>query len=348
MCHWAPVEWGLAIRQARSANLLGALGVLAESVDQGGVPEMAAKHFQAARNVTKHRNSSVLWECRQLCETLGEVRLQPIFLKGAAYVLAGLPLARHRHFADIDLMVPWDRLGEAETQLMISGWLTTHPDPYDQHYYRKWMHEIPPLRHIRRGTTVDVHHAITPRTAKYCSPAETLFAAAVPVPRLAGAYVLAPTDMILHAAVHLFSEGEADNALRNLVDVDELLTYYYSQSGFHVLLVERAFALGLARPLFYAVHFLRKLFGRPSLDALADSLESAAPGKTELRLIEAIYTPVFLGMHPSVARPMDGISRTALYWRGHWLRMPAHLLLPHLLRKLLKARQKPRKTEAEK
>jgi hypothetical protein len=33
------------------------------------------------------------------------------------------------------------------------------------------------------------------------------------------------------------------------------------------------------------------------------------------------------------------VSRKFLYMRAHWLRMPPHLLIPHLARKLLRKRQ---------
>ena len=35
---------------------------------------------------------------------------------------------------------------------MSCGWATTHHSPYDQRYYRTWMHELPPLRHAVRGS----------------------------------------------------------------------------------------------------------------------------------------------------------------------------------------------------
>jgi hypothetical protein len=37
--------------------------------------------------------------------------------------------------------------------------------------------------------------------------------------------------------------------------------------------------------------------------------------------------------HPSCDRAFTGMARNLLYLRGHWLRMPPRLLVPHLLRK---------------
>ena len=36
--------------------------------------------------------------------------------------------------------------------------------------------------------------------------------------------MLAPHDLVLHSAVHLFSEGETDHGLRNLLDLHRLLS----------------------------------------------------------------------------------------------------------------------------
>lgn len=336
---WSDGEWGLAVRQARSANLLASLGARFTSVPTPSVrpPEMAAKHFQAARNVVQQRNASVLWECGKLRDALARVGITPVFLKGAGYVAASLPLAGHRHFADIDLMVPQDRIADAETCLMLSGWLCNNHDAYDQRYYRKWMHEIPPLQHIRRGTTLDLHHAIAPLTARYQARSCLLFQDAVPAAMLEGSLVLSPPDMVLHAATHLFSEGEADQALRNLVDISELLQHFQQQPGFSAELARRAFQVGLARPLYYAVRYIDKLMEGDALEELKRPLESASPGMAALRILDAMYLRVFQGNHPSVLGKGSWLARNALYLRGHWLRMPAHLLLPHLAHKFWRA-----------
>jgi hypothetical protein len=335
---WTESAWGLAIRQARSANLLA---TMASRFDQlpslVAIPEQAKQHFLAANNVVYQRNASVLWECKQIRGALEPVGLQPIFLKGAAYVNAELPLGEHRNFADIDMIVPKERLAEAETQLLLSGWFSTTTDAYDQRYYRRWMHEIPPLRHIRRGTTLDLHHAISPPTAKYLAKTDLIFSQAIAAPGVGGTQVLNPPDMILHAATHLFLEGEADNALRNLVDLSELLVHFQKDPGFNNQLMDRAVQVGLMRPLFYAIRYLELVLHQSGIEKLKRNLASESPGRLSLAFLDFIYGNVFQGNHPSVLRPLHPLAKTLLYLRGHWLRMPAWLLLPHLIRKLVRS-----------
>jgi len=42
--------------------------------------------------------------------------------------------------------------------------------------------------------------------------------------------------------------------------------------------------------------------------------------------------------HPSCDLPFTGLARGLLYIRSHYLRMPMHLLVPHLVRKAWKRR----------
>jgi hypothetical protein len=339
MARWSESDWGLATRQARSANLLAALALRAEkAVGDPRPPPAALEHFAAARNTIAHRNATVLWETQQIRDTLVAAGLTPLYLKGAAYIAADLPVARHRNFSDIDLMVPQHQMDKAELTLTVSGWLPTNRDPYDQRYYRRWMHEIPPLQHIRRGTTIDLHHAISPPVARYRALMPRLFEGQVAASRVPGASVLGPADMILHAATHLFAEGEVENALRNLLDISELLKHFQAQHpGFDAQLAQRAFEVDLARPLYHAIRYLDRIFRQAGLQTLQHTLETAAPGLSEQRFLDAVYDKVFQGHHPSVWAPGTGWARDALYLRGHWLRMPMRLLLPHLVTKSVKS-----------
>ena len=79
--------------------------------------------------------------------------------------LAGRPAASGRVFADVDILIAQPLLGEAESLLTLQGWMSDKLDAYDQRYYRQWMHELPPLQHMRRSSVIDVHHAILPETA---------------------------------------------------------------------------------------------------------------------------------------------------------------------------------------
>ena len=66
--------------------------------------------------------------------------------------------------------------------------------------------------------------------------------------------------MVLHAIVHLFYVGEMDDALRDLVDVADLLDAFWSHrawvlGGFW----GRVEALDVARPAWYALRYVQRL-----------------------------------------------------------------------------------------
>ena len=113
-------------------------------------------------------------------------------------------------------------------------------------YYSEWMHELPPMRHQGRGTMLDVHHRILPRTGRIHPPTERLMAKAVEV---GGTQVLSPEHMVLHSAAHFFQDGEVAGALRDVVDLSDLLNQFGHTPFFERELTSEAKALGLGRPL---------------------------------------------------------------------------------------------------
>ena len=68
---------------------------------------------------------------------------------------------------------------------------------------------------------IDVHHTILPLTARPTPDAAAMIADSVPLEN--GLRVLSPADMIVHAAAHLFADGDLAGGLRNLWDIDRLV-----------------------------------------------------------------------------------------------------------------------------
>lgn len=330
-------EWDLLVRQARAAHLLARLFVVLE---RGGladlVPARPRLHLESAWVVAERQREAIRLEAAVLRRVLGELRVPALLLKGAAYVVADLPIAAGRSLSDIDILVPKQSLPDVEAALMRAGWMTTSSDAYDQRYYRSWMHEIPPLRHLKRGTVLDVHHAIVPASARIRADSEAMRTAAVAIPGASGSMMLMPTDMVLHSATHLFHEGETEKALRDLVDLDSLMRHFATgRDAFWSELLDRARRVGLTRHLHYALRFTKRILATPVPDALIESACTHAPVRPIGLTMDALYTRAFLPPHPSCGGAGATAARAALYVRGHWLRMPAALLVRHLARKAL-------------
>ena len=328
-------QWDSLIRQARRADLLGRLAEILEGQSLfDAIPEAPRQHLIAGRAHAQKHAQVMRWEIERIQEALAALGVPVIYLKGAAYVLRGLPPARGRIYSDVDIMVPKAALGKVEKALLIHGWSALKLDAYDQRYYRQWMHEIPPLRHRRRLTVIDVHHRILPETTRAQPDPARMLAAAETVADYKNALTLNPVDMVIHSATHLFYEGEFDHGLRDLADLDDLLRHFSGHPGFWDKLVHRAQELGLIQPLYYALRYCGLVLGTPVPPGAWEHKHMWQPAVARRGMMDFLFLRALLPMHASCERRLSGLARFVLYVRSHYLRMPVYLLLPHLLRKL--------------
>lgn len=329
-------EWDQCIRMARHANLLSRISLrLQKEADEGKIAPKVREHLRAARVVADQHERIMRWEIEQVQELLGPGEIQVVLLKGAAYVARELPPSQGRLYSDIDIMVPLAEIGRVEAILLQNGWEHTKLEPYDQKYYRKWMHELPPLRHQSRKTCLDVHHTILPRTGRIRIDSNLLFKAAVPVQRTS-LWTLSPTDMVLHSAAHLFQDGDLGSGLRDLTDLDDLFRHYGSNSDFWAELISRARELNLLRPLFYAFRYAQKILKTPLPESALRGAAAGAPPPIALNVMDCFVSKVLTPLEPIGRTPGAGFARWFLYVRSHYLRMPPGLLFVHLLRKALR------------
>ncbi|MCL2635919.1 MAG: nucleotidyltransferase family protein, partial [Betaproteobacteria bacterium] len=239
-------RWDSLLRVARRANLIGRLALTARQAGLlDDLPAPVRTHLESAEVLTKHQRAAIGWETVHLAKAFAAEEFPVVLLKGAAYACAGLTAANGRLFGDVDILVPRADLNRAEAALMLHGWAGGGNDPYDERYYRQWMHEIPPMMHRGRGTIVDLHHNILPSTARHSPYADALLAASQPLPGTRFR-VLCPADMVIHSVTHLFHESELQNGLRDLFDLDSLLgEFSAANADFWDQLLARATALGL-------------------------------------------------------------------------------------------------------
>ncbi len=335
-------QWDLLLRQAASANLSCRLAALFDARGlAAAVPAGPAAHLDGARRLARTKHAEVRREVVFIQRALEHLGLPLLLLKGAAYVLAGLPAAQGRLFADVDILVPKARLADVEAALMLAGWAGTHHSPYDQRYYRQWMHELPPLVHLRRQTSLDVHHAISPETARWRADSAPLFAHAVALPGTAGLAVLAPADMVLHSMVHLLLNDELSHGLRDLSDIDLLLRHFSADPAFWPQLTARAAELGLGRALHHGLHCVTETLATPVPQATLAAVAAWGPGAPARLVLQAAWRRALRSPHPSAAQAGTRLALAGLVVRAHWLRMPPLLLARHLAVKALGLNKPP-------
>lgn len=296
-------QWDRLLRLARVTGVLGPLAVRAESLAlTAGFPPEVRPHLTAARMLAARHDQAVRWELTRIERTLAGVDTPLVLLKGTAYLMAGLDAARGRVSADIDLLVAGPALEAVERALCRDGWAVDEENPYHEAYFRRWLHELPPLRHPERQTVLDVHHTILPRTDRIRLDPQLLLADVRP---LAGRRicVLAPVDMVLHGAAHLFRNGDFASSLRDLWDLDRLLRELAEDSAFWPTLVRRARQLGLTVPCFCALRFVRRLFDTPIPADAGCAVEQWRPFWLSRRLLDALVSRTLWPRH------LDGVDR---------------------------------------
>lgn len=335
-------RWERLLRLARMSGLHGRLA--ATHCASNNLPDPVKRHLLSAARISGFNSQMLRAELHALARTC-PADTPVIALKGSAYALQGLPMATGRFVSDVDLLVPRAQLRSTEERLRAAGWEATELDAYDERYYRDWSHETPPMRFPGSFLEVDLHHAITPVTGALRFDPTPLFESSEAV---AGSCfrVLCAEDQVLHACVHCFQDGDLDLRVREIVDIDMLLRHFSERPNFWAKLTDRAQALGLARPLWYGLHFASTWMNTPMPVHALDNLPP--PANISRTLMDALVPRAMLPSDPDFPPPRSvRLARTALLARYHWQRMPLRMLLPHLAHKAaMRAHARLQKKEA--
>lgn len=307
--------WTGLLSAARAERLLGTLAL---RLDGLAMPASVAAILADARLDALRDRRQALWEVDRAMAALAPLCCPVVLLKGSAFAAAGLLAGQGRAIGDLDILVPRERLDEVEAALLAAGWEWVKPDPYDDAYYRRWMHELPPLIHRERDRMIDVHHTILPLTARPRPDAAAMIAAAVPLGSNDGAAVPRIDDMLCHAAAHLLADGDMAGGLRNLWDIHCLLLEHGEAPGFWAALSARARHHQLEPAMRRAVRLSHGLFGTP-----------VPPDWTSGGAWDRLFAARLLTRN-GWGREDRPLLRLGFYLRGHLLRMPPLMLARHL------------------
>ena len=324
------------LHEIRRHGLLARVGrLLQERNLMGQIPAKAQELIADSLVACEYNQLKTRYEISRLSRTLEEFGGPVILLKGGGYLMARLPPSRGRFASDVDILVLEESLDEVERALLADGWEPAKHNEYDQHYYRAWMHQLPPLWHPERQTVVDVHRSILPRTCRISPDVPALIEAARDLPD-STFKTLAPEDMILHSAVHMIYNTDLSSALRDLVDIHDLLKYFGADSGFWERLLERARHHGVERALYYAFRLAEDLLSTAIPPAIGARIEAWAPASPIKLVMDRLFKAA-VSLEPlQPARHLRRMARECLYVRAHWLSMPPWLLSRHLTVKAIR------------
>jgi len=328
--NYSTIQWNQLLKEGHATGLLARIYYLIKKRHLiEFIPESIVWHFSSAYTYSIAHHQDILIEVEQVNKAFKMTDQKPIFLKGVAYLLANDEASHGRTFSDIDIFINIKYLPAVERLLHWHGWSAGDVDHYDDQYYRQWMHEIPALTHKSRGSTLDVHHNLLPKTSRIFFDGR-----AVEEEADVDLKILSAEDRVIHSIVHLFLESEFEKGMRDITDIDLLIQQHQSyDEHFLMSLVDRSITLGVAKLVFYALRYASIYLQTPVTLQVNKKIAVYAPGKLQLKLMDQLFTSV-LFRPLSLERTLNNrFAHFLMFMRGHWIRMPLHLLIPHLCHK---------------
>ncbi len=354
-----PAQWTSVLTIANAERLSGSL---AHRLTGLALPISVQSTLDAAFRNAETGRTQALWEVEMARRVLAPLGVPVVLLKGSAFVAAGLYAGQGRLIGDLDILVPRDALDVVEAALLTAGWEWVKPNAYDDMYYRRWMHELPPLMHRERDRMIDVHHTILPLTARPRPDAGALIGGAVCLggeqdkitvrPELVEGRPFTSTSMPMKGSPST-SSGRTENgeplpaSLLHILSPADMIVHAAAH-----LIADGDLEGGLRNlwdidrlvrefsgqdPEFWdilsqraALHQLTSAVGRAlRLAAALYETPLAAPFKPRVTTTDQLFIARLLarnGWGQNTRRPL----RFAFYIRSHLLRMPPLMLLRHL------------------
>jgi hypothetical protein len=192
-------DWESVLRAAMDESLLPLLHSRINQCELGpAVPPDIVEFLSAVEELNGERNSRILNEVKLAARLLNQVGIEPVLLKGVAYLTMGVyrnPATRY--IGDIDLLISEAQLQTAVQILTQNGF---EADGSDQ--FGHFRHHHPPMR--RAGSVfIEIHHSLCLGSCRSLLPPSGVIEQSVPCD-LDGAKVRVPCpeDLFTHLIVH--------------------------------------------------------------------------------------------------------------------------------------------------
>jgi hypothetical protein len=318
-------QWTDLIHQAREQALLGSCYFLLQDAGlYDSIPDKVKSHFYSGYIYAQKQKMTLIKEMLKLEPFFSDAPYPCVLLKGCAYRLTELAMARGRVFSDIDILVPQQQFPDALQRLNEAGFIEFGMSDYDRRYYLRWSHQHPPLIHYLRGVSIDLHHHIYPVSSQENILIEPMLRQSIP---LQGSSFAVPTKalMFVHACVHLFYQDETHKLVKDLWDLYQLYLDAIAEGEANI--VQAATDLNAQAAVYYAFDVLEWLF---NIDVSAQALTQLKPfaNHSQRRSMRWLLAQLF--------NPQSSCHRLAHFWwtiRGHLLKMGPMTLLYHSVAK---------------
>jgi Uncharacterised nucleotidyltransferase len=194
--HW---NWESLLGRAKDELILPTIAESIRELNRAqAVPIEVIELLAAVEGFNAERNQVIVDELKAVCKLLNEHRIEPVLLKGAAYLATGIyPKPATRFLGDIDLLVSKDQIQSAAGILIRNGYQVDGSD-----HFGRFRHHHPPLR--RRGSVfIELHSRLGMGPCASLLPAEEVLSQSE-ASDLNGlqARVPRPEHLVMHLIAH--------------------------------------------------------------------------------------------------------------------------------------------------
>jgi hypothetical protein len=187
------------IRIAADESILPVLSARIEELGFSQViPPDVMDFLTAYFELNSQRNRQILTEVEEIAGLLNRAAIEPVVLKGPAYLLTKVYAnPAHRFILDIDLLVPQTRVNDAFSILQRAGYSAESSDPI-----ALAAHHLPALVHPER-IRVEIHHSLgSARCAPLLPPDQILERSSNLELGTARLRIPHPSDLVTHLIAH--------------------------------------------------------------------------------------------------------------------------------------------------
>ena len=218
-------EWDRLLLLGDHLQILGPLGAAVERASLLDV--LAAPVRSRLLQQTQHADlakRNVDFELLHLRYVAERVKVQPVLLKGAAYLASGVRCGWGRVTRDVDILVAENEIDRLVSEMCKAGY-SRDSELSDRHvaYYKKWLHEVPAMKHSYRRFEVDLHFRLLPKCDPLSFDCGEFIQRSIPYGDESTFRVLDRIDQAIHSIINLGRTGEFQRGFRDTWDLCRLI-----------------------------------------------------------------------------------------------------------------------------
>jgi len=257
--------------------------LLYQNLSREGIVDPVMEKFKGIYRYTWYSNRLLFYSLTPILQTLHENHIDILLLKGAALILVYYKDYGLRPMHDFDILVPFDKARHAMKIMLDNGWAAKSDIPrVVSDTYLQYVHGT--VFENDSGFDCDLHWNLFEDS--YLSPEDVnFFDKAIPfrfhdIP----AYVLDPTDQLMHICVHGIRYHDEKN-IRWIADALTVLRENGQDIRWQELF-DKAQKLGLFLPIKKAILHLHRVYKIPLPSSVLDTIAHIPVSKIEEKEFE--------------------------------------------------------------